>query len=229
MNVVIIKRELKLYERTAKQKGWVLWAPNRSVSKFSENDFGEQQLGGGAREGEPKVPTRANVVITGMRGSGKSTLGRLIAAKLGKDFIDLDDRIEELANKKIAQIVDEHGWTHFRNLESQVAEEISKKDNLVISTGGGTFLDPENTKKLKKNGFVLLLVASIEALEKRIGFDPNRPALTNQKSLKDELEALWNERKDIYLAAADLTYDNSSDLDPTSKVDEIIEMLPITQ
>jgi len=163
-----------------------------------------------------------------MRGSGKSTLGKLIAVKLGREFIDLDNRIEKLANKKIAQLVDEHGWTHFRNLERQVTGEISQKNNLVISTGGGTFIDPENAKKLKENGFVLLLTANIQTLEKRIGFDPNRPTLTDQKSLKDELEALWNKRKDIYLTNADLTYDNSSDLDPTSKADEIIEMLPVS-
>ncbi len=168
-----------------------------------------------------------NIVVTGMRGSGKSTLGELIAAKLNMEFIDLDSRIEEMANKKVAQLVDEHGWSHFRELETQATKEISQKDNLVIATGGGTFLDPENAKRLKENGVVLLLVANTETLEKRIGFDPNRPALTDQKSLKEELKALWEERKDIYLKYADLTYDNSSDLDPTSKVDEIIEMLPV--
>ncbi|OIP81963.1 shikimate kinase [Candidatus Peregrinibacteria bacterium CG10_big_fil_rev_8_21_14_0_10_44_7] len=167
-----------------------------------------------------------NIILTGMRGSGKSTLGKLIATKLGREFVDLDSYIERLANKKIAQLVDEHGWSHFRDLESQAAEEISKKNNLVIATGGGTFIDHENAKKLKSTGFVILLTATIEKLEERIAFDKNRPPLTNLKSLKEELETLWSERKDIYLANADLTYDNSIDLDPTSKADEIIERVP---
>lgn len=161
-----------------------------------------------------------------MRGSGKSTLGKLIATKLNREFIDLDSRIEHLANKKIAQLVEEHGWSHFRELEKQATEEISKKNNLVIATGGGTFVNPENAAKLKANGFILLLTADIKTLAKRIEFDSNRPPLTDQKSLEAELKQLWKERKEIYFANADLVYDNSNDIDPTSKADEIIEMLP---
>ncbi len=234
-NIIIKKRELKLYEHTPKHEIWVSWAPNRSVSKFSENNFNEQQLGGGAclpagrsREGEPEVPPHAkNIILTGMRGSGKSTLGKLIAAKLNREFIDLDSHIERLANKKIAQLVEEHGWSHFRNLESQATEEISQRDNLVIATGGGTFLDKKNAQKLKKNGIVLLLTADTKTLTQRIKFDSNRPPLTDKKTLEAELEQLWEERKDIYIKNADLIYDNSHDLDPTSKIDEIIEMLPM--
>lgn len=161
-----------------------------------------------------------------MRGSGKTSLGELLAAKLGKKFIDLDDYIEELASKKIVQLVEDHGWDHFRELEKKAASEISQKDNLVIATGGGTFVDPENASNLKSNGFVILLTADIEKLAERIEFDPNRPPLTDHQDLKQELQQLWKERKDIYLKYADLTYDTSQDLDPTSKVDELIELIP---
>lgn len=162
-----------------------------------------------------------------MRGSGKSTLGKLLAAKLGKDFIDLDDYIEKSASGKIAELVREHGWDHFRELEKKAAQEMAQKDNLVIATGGGTFLDPENTSNLKKNGFVILLTADIEKLAERIEFDENRPPLTDHKDLIAELKQLWKQRKEIYLGCADLTYDTSQDLDPTSKVDELMELIAL--
>ncbi len=167
-----------------------------------------------------------NLVITGMRGTGKTTIGELLAAKLGRKFIDLDQYIED-NNGKIQDLVEEHGWTHFRELEKKATQEVSEMDNLVIATGGGTFIDPENASALKENGFVLLLTANTKTLANRIGFDPNRPALTDQGSLEAELEQIWTERQDIYLENADLTCDTSEDLDPSSSVDKIVEILPI--
>jgi len=162
-----------------------------------------------------------------MRGSGKTAIGQIIAKKLNRDFIDLDAYIERLANKKITKIVEERGWNHFRELESQAVEDIAKTKNIVISTGGGTLINPKNAKKLKKNGLVLLLTADLKTLEKRINFSRKRPPLTSQKSLKKELEQIWAERKKTYLKNADFVYDNSSDKDPEEKTEEIIEILPI--
>ncbi|MFA6528872.1 MAG: shikimate kinase [Candidatus Gracilibacteria bacterium] len=167
-----------------------------------------------------------NIILTGMRGCGKSTLGEIIAANLGREFIDLDRYIERSVNKKIDQIVESHGWTHFRNLEEQAVSDIAQKNNLVISTGGGTLTNPKSAKLLKKNGFIILLTADIETLKKRIEFSKTRPPLTCHKSLKKELEQIWKERKSTYLKYADFVYDNSSDKDPEEKAEEIIEVIP---
>ncbi|KKT02322.1 MAG: shikimate kinase, shikimate kinase [Candidatus Peregrinibacteria bacterium GW2011_GWF2_43_17] len=162
-----------------------------------------------------------------MRGSGKTAIGQMIAKKLRRDFIDLDVYIERTVNKKIIKIVEEKGWNHFRELEEQAVDNLSKTKNAVISTGGGTFINPANAKKLKKNGLVLLLTADLKTLEKRINFSRKRPPLTSQKSLKKELEQIWKERKKTYLKNADFVYDNSSDKDPEEKAEEILEMLPV--
>lgn len=159
-----------------------------------------------------------------MRGSGKSKIGRLLAEKLGREFIDLDAYIERFANKKITQLVEEHGWNHFRDLEKKAAKEVSQKDNLVISTGGGTFVDPENAEIMKENGTVILLTADIDVLEERIGRKNTRPALTTHENLKEELKEIWEERKDIYKKNADYVFDNSSQNPPESKIGDIIEM-----
>lgn len=161
-----------------------------------------------------------------MRGTGKSTLGELIAKNLGREFIDLDRYIERSVNKKIAQIVEVHGWTRFRNLEEQAVADIAQKNNLVISTGGGTLINSKSAKLLRKNGLIVLLTANTETMKKRIEFSKTRPPLTCHKSLKKELEQIWKKRKSTYLKYADFVYDNSNDKDPEEKAEEIIEMIP---
>ena len=91
-----------------------------------------------------------NLVLIGYRGSGKSTVGRRLAASLKMTFVDTDDLIEEREGISITDIVKSHGWGHFRKLENHVIEEISKKDLLVIAPGGGAVLDTDNVKALKK-------------------------------------------------------------------------------
>lgn len=161
-----------------------------------------------------------------MRGSGKTVIGQAIAKKLGREFIDLDIYIERSANKKITKIVEERGFHHFRELETQAVDNLANTKNAVISTGGGTLINPKNAKKLKKNGLVLLLTADLKTLEKRINFSKKRPPLTSHKSLKKELEQIWKERKSTYLKYADFVYDNSSDKNPEEKAEEIIEIIP---
>ena len=103
-----------------------------------------------------------NIILTGLRGSGKSTIGKLIAEKLKWKFIDLDIEIEKSANSKIKEIVETQGWEYFRTLESNMVKKISKRDKLVIATGGGTIIDPSNEKLLKKNGKIIYLYVKPE-------------------------------------------------------------------
>ena len=95
-----------------------------------------------------------NVVLTGMRGTGKSSIGAVLAERLGFAFIDTDAAIEELAGCRIAEIVVRHGWNHFRALERQVVARTLPTDRQVIAAGGGTLIDEENAVRLKERGLV---------------------------------------------------------------------------
>jgi len=98
-----------------------------------------------------------NIVLIGLMGSGKTTIGKKIAEKLKMKFIDTDELIVQKAQKAINLIFAEDGELFFRDLESEVIEEISKQENIVISTGGGAVLREENLNNLKKNGVLFYL------------------------------------------------------------------------
>ncbi|MFA5842475.1 MAG: L-aspartate oxidase [Candidatus Gracilibacteria bacterium] len=147
-----------------------------------------------------------NLILTGMRCSGKTRLGRDIAKKLNRPFFDIDQEIEHMMNKKIDQFVKEKGWPAFRNLEKRVTQRLAKEKNVVISTGGGTFMDPQNAKIFKKNGIVIFLNASLPLLKKRLQKSYARPSLTGTQSSLQELDKIWKERKPVYERVADLIY-----------------------
>ena len=98
-----------------------------------------------------------NIIITGFMGTGKTVIGKEVANMLSWDFIDLDHEIEKQTNKPIYKIFEEDGEKHFRVIESKVCARTSERDKTVISTGGGTFIDPNNHKALSKNGIVVRL------------------------------------------------------------------------
>lgn len=151
-----------------------------------------------------------NIVLTGMRGSGKTRIGLEIAKILKREFIDLDDYIVQKAGKSIPEIVKEGGWPAFRKLEKEASCKVSDKTGSVISTGGGTILYHENVECLKKNGYIVFLTVEVEELIHRLEDSKNRPPLKkNGKSFLDELEEVWIERKKAYLDSADMVYDAS--------------------
>jgi shikimate kinase len=152
-----------------------------------------------------------NVILTGMRGTGKSSLGRLLAGLVHFTFVDTDMAIEALAKARIADLVGRYGWEHFRALERQVVQRIASRDRQVVSTGGGTLIDADNARCLKASGIVVLLVCDIAILQRRIRSGSNRPSLTGQQSATDEMAQVWEARRTQYLAVADLTYDVSTE------------------
>ena len=119
-----------------------------------------------------------NIVLIGYRGTGKSTVGRLLAARLGRDLVSTDAEIVKRAKRTIPEIVAQDGWEYFRNLESDICRELASRDQLVIDTGGGAILRAQNVEALKKNSIVFWLTASVETIAKRIGGDNQRPSLT---------------------------------------------------
>jgi len=144
-----------------------------------------------------------NVVLIGYRGTGKSTVGKIVAARLGRTLISTDAEIVKRAGKNIPDIVAQQGWEHFRDLESQVCGELAGQDGLVIDTGGGAILRSANVEQLKRNGTLFWLTASVESITKRISRDTQRPSLTGAKSFIEEVEEVLRERTPKYQAAAD--------------------------
>jgi shikimate kinase len=144
-----------------------------------------------------------NVVLIGYRGTGKSTVGKVVAARLGRTMVSTDAEIVKRAGQSITEIVAQHGWDYFRDLESQVCRDLAEGEGLIIDTGGGAILRSENVERLKHHGVVFWLTASIDTIAKRIGRDTQRPSLTGTKSFVDEIQDVLRERTPKYEAAAD--------------------------
>ena len=144
-----------------------------------------------------------NIVLVGYRGTGKSTVGRLLAARLGRELVSTDAEIVKRAQRTIPEIVAQEGWEYFRDLESGICRELAGRDQLVIDTGGGAILRAQNVEALKKNSTVVWLTASVETIAKRIGGDSQRPSLMGTNSFVDEIQDVLRERTPKYQAAAD--------------------------
>ena len=168
-----------------------------------------------------------NIVLIGFRGTGKSTVGRLLANRLERDFIDSDKHIENTTGKTIKNIFEEDGEEGFRKIEAGTIAELSKEDNKIISAGGGAVLREENVNNLKNNGFLVLLEATQEIIHSRIVQDEKttqqRPSLTDKNPL-DEIKHLIAEREPAYKSAADFTI-NTSYVSCEDIVSEIITIV----
>ena len=151
-----------------------------------------------------------NVVLTGLRGSGKSTIGRVLARLLGYGFRDTDKDIVRRAGMSINDIVAQHGWAHFRALERQVVAAVARLHKHVIAVGGGALMDADNARIIKENSVVVLLVCDLPVLAARIARHSHRPSLTGQGPAEAEIAQVWEERRERYHAVADLAYDVSA-------------------
>ena len=148
-----------------------------------------------------------NIVLCGMMGSGKTTIGIKIAEITGRRWYDTDGVIADKYGK-ISDIFEYYGEAHFRKLETEIIRDLAQKDNLILSTGGGLVLKPENNMMLKKNGKIVFLRASLDTLAKRLKVDGTRPLLqTSTESIRDRLATLMRERSPIYESVADMVVD----------------------
>jgi shikimate kinase len=146
-----------------------------------------------------------NIVLVGMRGSGKSTIGMKLAEALTWPLVETDSQIEEKMQKPIVDIVRESGWEVFRSLENEVVRDVAQLDNVVISTGGGILLNDENKRLLKENGIIIYLTASIDSLFQRISNDESRPFLSDAKSMRDDIEKTFAKRESLYLQSSNFS------------------------
>ena len=162
-----------------------------------------------------------NLALIGYRGTGKSAVAAILSQKLGMEAVSLDAEIVREAGMSIPEIVEKHGWPWFRDLESDITRRFSERDGLILDTGGGVILRPENTQNLHRNGAIFWLKATVEVIVDRIQESTERPALTEGKSFLEEIEEILSERLPLYRAAADREIDTDL-LTPTAVADEII-------
>ncbi len=156
----------------------------------------------------PFVLAQSNLFFVGLRGSGKTTLGKAVAEKLGVPFLDMDAVIQEQAGESIREIVEQKGWETFRSLEEKALQEICSVHGRVIATGGGVVLSEANRKLLHQHGTVVYLMADPPVLARRVGKDQasaeQRPPL-GKESLEQEMSnQLW-EREPLYMMVANHT------------------------
>jgi shikimate kinase len=153
----------------------------------------------------------ARLFLIGARGTGKSTVGRALAARIGWAFVDADEHLEAVAGRTIAEVFQAEGEAGFRDREAATLAELSGRKQHVIATGGGVVLRPENREKLK-SGFVVWLQATPEAAFARLQSDPTtasrRPNLTSTGGI-EELRTLIAAREPLYRDAADFTLDTA--------------------
>lgn len=142
-------------------------------------------------------------------GAGKTTIGRLIAKQLGMVFYDSDHEIERKTGVKIPLIFELEGEAGFRKRETAIIEELTQLKNIVMATGGGAVLMPENRVLLKNNGKVVYLRGSVHDLWLRTRHDKSRPLLQGGNA-KQKLEKLYVERDPIYTALADCIVDTGA-------------------
>ena len=165
-----------------------------------------------------------NVVLIGMRSSGKTTIGAILAGRLHRELIPLDALIVYEAGMTIPQIVETHGWEHFRKIESQVTQKVAQLRGIINATGGGVILNPENVKALHATGIVFWLNVSVDNILRRIGDDPNRPSLTGRASRRDDMAAILAEREELYRKAAHYIIDTDNK-SQDQLADEIVKIL----
>jgi shikimate kinase len=152
------------------------------------------------------VKPEDNLILVGMMGAGKSTVGRLLARRLKRAFYDSDEEIERRCGVRIPVIFDIEGEAGFRARETQVLAELCALERMVLATGGGAVLAEENRRKLAARGTVVYLHARPGSLWQRVRHDRNRPLLAAPQPQR-VLEQLYGQRDPLYREVADIVLD----------------------
>jgi len=156
------------------------------------------------------------IVLTGFMGTGKTEVGRRLAKRLGRSFVDTDELVEARAGKSVAAIFRDDGEPEFRALERAAVAEAAVRPGTVIALGGGAVLDPENVARVREHGVLVCLTARPAAILARLGDVRRRPLLAGGDA-HAAIERLLGERREAY-ASADLTVDTSE-----RSADEVVE------
>ena len=160
-----------------------------------------------------------SIVLVGMMGAGKTSVGKRVAARLGLPFVDADHAIEEAANKTIPEIFAEHGESYFRDGERRVIQRLLKEGRQVIATGGGAFVSPETRAAIAAAGVAVWLKADVPLLFERVKKRSHRPLLQTADP-EGTLRRLVEERYPVY-ALADITVE-SRDVPHEAMVEDVL-------
>ena len=166
--------------------------------------------------------------LIGMPGSGKSTVGRALARHAAWPFVDLDREIEDRSGVPVATIFELEGESGFRKREAQLLDEFSRKQGVVLATGGGAVLAPENRERLRSRGLVVYLRSTIDEIARRTANDRSRPLLQGLDLRRARLEQLLRERQALYEATAHLTFQSGA-ANPRRLVKRIAEHPAVRQ
>ena len=164
-----------------------------------------------------------SIALIGFMGSGKTAVGRALARKLHKEFIEVDAEIERIAGKPIWQIFRDDGEIRFREIEIEATRMVSEKQNAVIACGGGIVVNKINTDRLKIHSIIVYLTASVQAILRRTEGDSDRPLL-NVADRRRQVEELLRFRKPFYERAADIII-NTNRMGVDEVVEEAVEKL----
>ncbi|RAV04560.1 shikimate kinase [Paenibacillus sp. YN15] len=163
-----------------------------------------------------------NIVLVGFMGTGKTTVGRILAERLGWTFTDTDAYIEEQAGMTISRMFQEHGEAYFRERETESLRELLQRQGQVVSTGGGAVLREENRRLMLENGLVVAMLAEEAVIVQRVKGDAARPLL--QGDLEERVRTLVEARRHAYdFAHAQLHTDNLSPLEAARRIQEMLD------
>lgn len=169
----------------------------------------------------PKTPIE-NIALIGFMAVGKSAIGRILAKKLRRRFVDLDALIEKTEGMKIREIFTAKGESYFRQLEKRVLEEVLSREGQIIATGGGAVMDDDNLRLLRDKALLVGLTASVDVLLARAGNGTKRPLLAGANR-RERIEALLQEREPRYAQARALI--DTSDLTVDQVAEKIVQLL----
>lgn len=146
-----------------------------------------------------------NIYLSGMIGSGKTTLGRKISDRLGRPFYDLDLEMERILGYSFHDLVRNEGWLPFRELEYRICKSFAQQSGTIVCLGGGTVRYEWNIDILKGTGRIILLEVSPEELVRRVRA-ADRPRVNPGTTLEEDIRMMWNNEQDKYYAAAEIVY-----------------------
>ena len=148
-------------------------------------------------------PSDQNIILTGFMGTGKTTIGRRLAQRLGRDFVDMDDQLVAHFGKEISQVFADEGEDAFRVAEAQLCQQLAQQSGLVVSTGGGALINAQSRQALAETGVLLCLTATVDAIAARLEAMNDRPMLeTSTQSRRQRIQDLLQQRRPAYAAIA---------------------------
>jgi shikimate kinase len=159
-----------------------------------------------------------------MIGSGKTTLGERLAARLGRPFLDLDREMDRELGRSFHDFVREQGWLAFREVEYRICKRLAAMPGIVCALGGGTVRYEWNRDALRGNGATVLLEADLATLAARVS-KADRPRVNPGASLEEDLAAIWSAAEPLYRRAADIVYRTDAGRDLDEEVEDLIELL----